>query len=391
MPTPRRLRVLWLCSWYPSAVDAFVGDFIQRHARAVSRFVDVQVLYAVGSSVSRGTVPRSASIVPGLSEDICIYPTTHHVQKVLSPFRWWIQMLRMFRQYHRTVGLPDIVHVQVPFKSGLLARYLCFRYGIKYVVTEHYGIYNDRVSDRFAKRSLIFRGISRLAYQGAVRSISVSAYQLTQLEYYFGKKPGSVVHNAVDTALFFPGEFVERPFTFIHVSELTENKNPTGIIHAFNRLRPAFPDIRLIVVGSLIHQAALSKQRDELSGRGIRLVGELAYAGVAEQLQHADCLVLFSYMENAPCVIGEALCSGLQVIASDVGGVPELIDPSCSILIPAGDEEALYQAMCAAINRKANMDPRAIASKAQAKFAYEVVGSQLHQAYLDVLSERTEA
>lgn len=391
MPTPRRLRVLWLCSWYPSAVDAFTGDFIQRHARAVSHFVDVQVLHAAGSSVSRGAVRRSDPVLPGLNEDIRIYPTINKVQKLLSPFHWWLQMLCMFRQYHRRVGLPDIVHVQIPFKSGLFARYLLFRYGVKYVVTEHYGIYNDRVSDRFASRSLIFRELSRLAYQGAVRSISVSSYQAVQLDRFLGKKIGSIVYNAVDTSLFFPGNFVDRPFTFIHVSELTDNKNPTGIIRSFNRLSTEFPNVRLTVVGSLIHQAVLSKQRDELAGQGIRLVGELAYAGVAEQMQHADCLVLFSYMENAPCVIGEALCSGLQVIASDVGGVSELIDPSCSRLIPAGDEDALYQAMRAAIISKGKTDPRAIASKAQAKFAYEVVGSQLRQAYLEVLAESKEA
>lgn len=391
MAAPKRLRVLWLCSWYPSEVEPFSGDFIQRHAQAVSHFADVHVLHAVGSSMNRVAARRANRILPGLSEDICIYPTTNRVQKLLSPLLWWICMVRMFRQYHRREGLPDIVHVHVPFKSGLLARYLLYRYGIKYVVTEHYGIYNDRVSDRFAKRSLLFRWVSRLAYRGAAHSISVSAYQAGQLERYFGKKPCSVVFNAVDTSLFFPGKPVERPFTFLHVSELTDNKNPIGIIHSFNRVKSRFPDVRLDFVGSLRYQTALFDQRDELVSQGIRLVGELPYGGVAKHMQNADCLVLFSHMENAPCVIGEALCSGLQAIASDVGGVAELVDPTCSKLIPAGDEEALYLAMCDAVIGKDKIDPHEIASKARAKFAFEVVGGQIYKVYLDVLGEGKDA
>ena len=43
MPNSKRLRVLWLCSWYPSEVEPFSGDFIQRHAEAVGDFADVRI------------------------------------------------------------------------------------------------------------------------------------------------------------------------------------------------------------------------------------------------------------------------------------------------------------------------------------------------------------
>jgi hypothetical protein len=43
----------------------------------------------------------------------------------------------MVDEFIKREGLPDIVHVQVPYKSGLAARYLRWRFGIPYVVTEH--------------------------------------------------------------------------------------------------------------------------------------------------------------------------------------------------------------------------------------------------------------
>jgi glycosyltransferase involved in cell wall biosynthesis len=77
----------------------------------------------------------------------------------------------------------------------------------------------------------------------------------------------------------------------------------------------------------------------------IEFTGEIAYEEVAKAMQQADCLLLFSHIENSPCVIGEALCCGLPVIASRVGGIPELIDEQNGILVPAADETALLNAM----------------------------------------------
>ena len=42
-----RKKILWLCSWYPNKMEPFNGDFIKRHAEAVSLYEDVQVIYVV--------------------------------------------------------------------------------------------------------------------------------------------------------------------------------------------------------------------------------------------------------------------------------------------------------------------------------------------------------
>ena len=62
-------------------------------------------------------------------------------------------------------------------------------------------------------------------------------------------------------------------------------------------------------------------------------------------MQQASALVLFSRYENLPCVLIEAACCGLPVIAPRIGGIPEIVPGSAGLLMEPGSEEELVQAM----------------------------------------------
>ena len=145
--------------------------------------------------------------------------------------------------------------------------------------------------------------------------------------------------------------------------------------------------IQLLLVGGKGDRYEAVKRLAAEHNDRITLYQEVSYKDVARIMQSADCLLLFSYSENSPCVIGEALCSGLQVISSDVGGVSELIDPECSQLVPAGDEDALYMSMLRAIQIRSMLDRESISRRAHIRFSYDVVGQQIQQAYKSVLNQ----
>lgn len=143
----------------------------------------------------------------------------------------------------------------------------------------------------------------------------------------------------------------------------------------------------LVLVGdkdTTLHAVAASLQ---LPVDTIRFRGEVTYEQVAKEMQQAQCFVLFSNIENSPCVIGEALCCGLPVIATNVGGIPELVDTGNSILVQPGDEPGLTKAMLQMIQEQQRFNAAEIAEKAFSRFSYETAGGLLDKLYSQVLDK----
>jgi len=87
-----------------------------------------------------------------------------------------------------------------------------------------------------------------------------------------------------------------------------------------------------------------------LDGR-VRLLGRRPNAEVAAWMSAADVLCLPSLREGCPNVVLEALASGRPVVASNVGGVPELLDKDNGLLVPPGQPQLLGEALQAAVSR----------------------------------------
>jgi glycosyltransferase involved in cell wall biosynthesis len=102
---------------------------------------------------------------------------------------------------------------------------------------------------------------------------------------------------------------------------------------------------------------------------------------VAEIVRSASAFVSFSNYENQPCSILEALCCGVPVIATKVGGIPEVINSQNGILIDPLNESQLLHAMEMMMGKFKNFDLESIAKSAKMKFSYNAVGSQLNLLY----------
>ncbi|MFM2137788.1 MAG: hypothetical protein RJA57_95, partial [Bacteroidota bacterium] len=278
----------------------------------------------------------------------------------------------------------QLVHVHIPMKAGLIARWLKKRYRIPYVVTEHWGIYNDVLPKRFAKRSGIFRHLTRTIFEGSACFISVSRFLAEQVHRQVVPIQAQVIPNVVNTELFFPGTVLPSRFRFIHVSNMVPLKNAEGILRAFSRTKASGVSADLVMVGpagKALRQLAdsLGLQEPEL-----RFTGEIPYEAVAAEMRSANALVLFSEMENAPCVIAEALCCGLPVIATRVGGIPELIDDRKGLLIPSRDETALVGALAHVFEEYGSYDRGGMAQEAAAAFNFRTVGASMDAAYRSI-------
>ncbi|MGY1731016.1 glycosyltransferase [Geodermatophilus sp. SYSU D01045] len=158
----------------------------------------------------------------------------------------------------------------------------------------------------------------------------------------------STIPSGFDPALFrggtpdvFPG--VARP-RIGYVGRLAPQKDPATLVRAFGRMRE---QASLVVVGdgpdrALVHRlAAESPAADRIT-----LAGFVEHARVPGVLASLDALVLPSAYEEMGSVLTEAMAAGLPVVASDVGGIPEVVqDGRTGLLVPPGDVGALAAAL----------------------------------------------
>lgn len=384
-----RKKILWLCSWYPSKADPFNGDFIQRHARAAAAFNDIYVIYVAGDNSGK-TSKKEKEIrkSDGLTEHIVFFPvSSSFLGKIRAYFNYLFVFKQAIRRYIVEIGKPDLVHVQVPIKAGLLALWLKKRYKVPFVITEHYGIYNEETGkDSYLNRSKIFKNYTRRIFQQASVFVSVSKFLAEGVNRIVGKTNNIILPNTVDTNIFFYAPKKKTDFRFIHVSNMVPLKNAEGILRAFKAYTETGGTATLQMVGNLNdtlpgYAASLGLASDKVCFKGI-----VSYQQVASEMQESDCLILFSNIENSPCVIGEALCCGLPVIATNVGGIPELVNSENGILVNLGNEDDLLSAMKAMFANANKYDRKKIAEDATAKFSYSVIGKELDDIYNEILN-----
>ena len=183
-----------------------------------------------------------------------------------------------------------------------------------------------------------------------------------------GLKPRSeaVIHNAVDVDKFQAAHTEagnEKVFSVLAVGRMAPVKGYSVLLEAFAEFAPRLEKpARLIFVGDGPLRQALETQAVDLGiASMVQFSGAVAPDQMPAYYQAADLLCLPSFSEGMPCVAVEAMACGKPVVASQVGGVPELVDAQSGILVPPGDPEALCEALLQAAGRA--WDAQAIRQK----------------------------
>jgi glycosyltransferase involved in cell wall biosynthesis len=384
-------KVLWLTSWYPNISDPFTGDFIKRQAEAVSEIQPLKIVFAgKNDQTSEGQQVAVENVFPNLQEHILYYSSTiknNFISRCRSLFTYFRIHRDFINRLKQENGLPDIVHVQVAFKAGLIALYLKWKYGIPYVLTEHWTGYYRQAEDNLFNRSLLEKYLTRLIIKHSAQLITVSDALGTQIQNNWIRIPFKKISNVVNTGLFYPQEIIPgKKFRFIHVSTLQYRKNPEGIVRAFNSLIQEGLNAELVLVGPV--NSALEKMITDtgLPSNTIRCTGEITYEQVGVELRNSSAMILFSYLENMPCVMLESLCSGVPVIATKVGGIPEEIGDDNGILINAGDEKELLGAMRLMMDKIRSYERKKFSLKATSHYSYQTIAKEITSVYNSVLN-----
>ena len=364
----------------------YTGDFIQRHAKAAALYDQIIVLHVVKAENPFFTESTFEEII---TED----NLTKHIKYFTCRIRWrflnrlvsilkyfWLST-KMIETYLQDKDAPKLVHLHVPLKAGLVALWVKRRYKLPYLLTEHYGIYNSAVEDSFEKRDLLFRYFTKRIIKNAALFLPVSRNMGETINLSLLPKPYTVVYNTVDASLFYHKQNKPERFKFIHVSGMETLKNVDGIIRCFVKVLQKKFDCELLIVGKPDKKLQELASDTGFLNKNIFFTGEVSYSMVAAHMQSSSAMVLFSRTENMPCVILEALCCGLPVIATSVGGIPEVVNESNGFLVKSEDETALQQSFVDMLTHYEKFDRASIAEEAKKRFSYEVIGKQLDNLY----------
>jgi L-malate glycosyltransferase len=379
----RPLNVLVLPAWFPSRERPVDGIFVRDHVRAAA-LTDRPFVVVTRIEDGWSEQPRLEEAV----EDgirvvrVSIAPGSNRFVGAIRHLR----ALRAVLARERAEGHPvDVIHAHVHW-AGFAAVMLGRVSRVPVVISEH--------SSEFARRSMTRPGLARaaFAYRLADRVCPVSAQLERDIRAYGLRARFVVVPNTVDTAVFHPS----RPAThdarakrLLCVGMLNEVKGHRHLLDAFARLAPDHPDLRLDLVGDGPLRDELEQQASSLGiASRLTLHGSLTKLAVADLMRRSDVLVLPSLSENMPLALVEALATGLPCVATDVGGVSEIVDGSSGVLVPSADAPALAEAISDVLSRLDDFDPERLARAAERRYGLEVVGTRWAALYRDVIAER---
>ncbi|WP_437591541.1 glycosyltransferase family 4 protein [Sorangium sp. So ce1000] len=204
--------------------------------------------------------------------------------------------------------------------------------------------------------------------------------------------------NAVDGARFAVRDRAEPRRRFgvpagakvvLYAGYHVPEKGVDVLVEAMARLDQAGRrDIHLMMVGGGALLEPLRARVSELGlGDRVRLFGWALPVEIPDYMAACDVFCLPSRREGCPNVVLEALASGRPVVATRVGGVPELVregQGGNGLLVPAGDPGALAAALTRALDTA--WDPEALRGSVGA-LSWDVVGERYHALLKEVLGE----
>ena len=352
-------RLAVVTSYFPTEREPYRGHSAYQTLREMSAWADLEVFCPLADYPGvRWLQPRRFTYVrnrldytvPDLKTHYFRYPVLPFISRPVNGWMCAARFRKLIGQTH-----PDLILNYNLYPDGYAAVRVGKELGIPVVVC---GIGTDlrRIPDPLTRR------LTRWTIQNASAAITVSE-ELRQQAIRLGGNPGSVhrILNGCDSAIF---RLSDRSAArtrlgleldhevILFVGNLLAAKGIYELLEAFRALRQRRPKATLVLAGEgPFRDRALTLANEAGMANWVRLIGRQKSEDVAAWLAAANVFCLPSYTEGCPNVVLEALSSGRPVVATAVGGIPELVDAGCGILVRPRDSEMLAAALESALSR----------------------------------------
>lgn len=261
--------------------------------------------------------------------------------------RRFVEKLHCIEKFH-------VIHAHTLIPDGYAALRIGRKLGIPVVCTSHGADTNVYPSSMYRYRKLASEVVSQVD-----QLIAVSTALRTDLQGLATPlRPIRIIPNSVDIAKFSHDQekraalrhslgIPQRAVLLAFLGSIFREKGVYELLDAFRALAQQKPDLHLILIGQGIdfpdvHNIVTSDPNLER----VTLVGQILPDAVPGFLSASDIFVLPSYHEGMPCAIVEAMSCGLPIVATRVGGIPDIVqDGKTGLLINPKDSASLADAL----------------------------------------------
>ena len=366
------MRVLAITKVFPNAVVPLDEPHIRQQYAALGRHCELEVLASIPwfpgiSFAARWSYAGRVAQAPRHEriEDLEVYhPRFFQIPKFGLPLQAAFYAGSLLPALYARRGRFDAILATWAFPDGVAAVALGKLLGLP-VVVEVIGSDINVVAELPAARRNLRWGLPRAA---AVVAVS---RQLGAKVEALGVDPGriEVIPTGVNPEVFHPRERrlcreqlglpVDGPL-MLYVGRIERAKGVFDLLDAFAKVSAEHPEVRLALIGGGSADEELGRRATVLGPRVI-IGGQRPISEVPLWLGACDLLTLPSWAEGTPNVILEALACGRRVVASEVGGIPDVVRNELQgTLVPPKAPEALAAALLGALRQP--YDPAAVAA-----------------------------
>lgn len=333
------MRVLVVTSQFPIRDEPTRGRPIVQTVQPLARLATVRVVSPI-AVYPRWAQPGSyVAHAPGAPDGLDCdveYPSYPTLPGAARPLNGWLcaraigDALARFR--------PDVVLSYWLYPDAYGAMLAARRAGVPLVAGARGS--DIRVRDAISRR--LTGQVVRAAHRLLV--VSEDLGRLAVQRYGADEARVRVIPNGCDAATFHLADRAAARLSLgiapdaelvLYVGRLVPEKGLRELFGAIKQLAVQRPKLQLALVGGGPMRGELDARA--AGGSNVRLAGALAPEAVARWMVAADVVTLPSYSEGHPNVLVEALACGRPVVATDVGGIPEVVDAASGVLIRPRD------------------------------------------------------
>jgi glycosyltransferase involved in cell wall biosynthesis len=205
------------------------------------------------------------------------------------------------------------------------------------------------------------------------------------MKYYIkqgvNRKKMRLVYNGVDVKRYIPAS-KKKGLELLFVGNLVERKGVIYLLKAFKKIKEQIPDAKLFIVGRRNEKSDYVRELRKNSMEGVTFIGIVTEEQLIGHYQSATMLVHPPLYEAFGMTLVEAMACGTPVVATDVGGIPEVLGDD-EILIKARKSDEIAKAVLKLAGNKRKLDSMGKKGRKRVEdnFSWETVSKNVSSLY----------